>query len=102
MEEKHTIQRNKRYTSKSESFVTGLRLNLPIFQSSNLPIFQFYIFEPVKKVIAIVFLLLLCTQYIFKLGIITYFEANREYIAEVLCVNKAEPITMCYGQCFLD
>ena len=76
--------------------------NFTILQFYNLPIFQFYIFGPVKKVIAIVFILLLSAQYIFKLGIITYFEANREYIAEVLCVNKAEPITMCYGQCFLD
>jgi hypothetical protein len=56
----------------------------------------------VKRTIAIIFILLLSAQYIFKLGIITYFEANREYIAEVLCVNKAKPITMCYGQCFLD
>lgn len=27
---------------------------------------------------------------------------NREYIAEVLCINKEKPITMCYGQCFLE
>jgi hypothetical protein len=73
-----------------------------ILQSSNLSIFQFCIFEPVKKVIAIVFILLLSAQYVFKLGIITYFETNREYIAEVLCVNKTKPITMCYGQCFLN
>jgi hypothetical protein len=41
-------------------------------------------------------------QCFFKLGVITYFHMNREYIAEVLCINKEEPITMCYGQCFLD
>jgi hypothetical protein len=27
---------------------------------------------------------------------------NRQYIADVLCINKEEPITMCYGQCFLE
>lgn len=56
----------------------------------------------VKKVLAIAFIFLLSAQCVFKLTIISYFEANRDYIAEVLCVNKAKPITMCYGQCFLD
>lgn len=41
-------------------------------------------------------------QCVFKLSIITYFEANRDYIAEVLCINKEKKITTCYGQCFLD
>jgi hypothetical protein len=27
---------------------------------------------------------------------------NRDYIAEVLCINKEKPIAMCYGQCFLE
>lgn len=41
-------------------------------------------------------------QCFYKLGVITYFQLNRDYIAEVLCINKEKPITMCYGQCFLD
>jgi hypothetical protein len=60
------------------------------------------IFEVVKRILAIALIFLLSSQCIFKLGIITYFEANRDYIAEVLCINKEKPITMCYGQCFLD
>jgi hypothetical protein len=56
----------------------------------------------VKRVIAIIFILLLSAQCIFKLSIITYFQANRDYIAEVLCINKEKAITTCYGQCFLD
>lgn len=40
-------------------------------------------------------------QCLFKLGIVTYFELNRDYIAEVLCINKNKPIAMCYGRCFL-
>jgi len=60
------------------------------------------IFHGVKRFLAIAFIFLLSAQCIFKLGIITYFEANRDYIAEVLCVNKKKPMTMCYGQCFLD
>ena len=41
-------------------------------------------------------------QCLYKLGVITYFQLHREYIAEVLCINKEEPIAMCYGQCFLQ
>ena len=55
-----------------------------------------------KSLVAIGFIFLISAQCIFKLSIITYFEANREYIAEVLCVNKEKPITVCHGQCFLD
>ena len=55
-----------------------------------------------KRLAAIAFILLLSAQCIFKLTIITYFQANRDYIAEVLCVNKEKPMTMCMGQCFLD
>ena len=32
---------------------------------------------------------------------ITYFQVNRQYIAEVLCINKKDPIPVCNGQCFL-
>lgn len=55
-----------------------------------------------KRILAITFILLLSAQTIFKIGIITFFQTNRDYIATVLCINKEKPITMCYGQCFLD
>ena len=29
------------------------------------------------------------------------FNLRREYIAEVLCINKEEPITVCGGNCYL-
>jgi len=29
------------------------------------------------------------------------FELRRDYIAEVLCIKKEEPITVCGGHCFL-
>ena len=60
------------------------------------------IFAAVKGFLAISFIFLLSAQCIFKLGIITYFDANRDYIAQVLCINKEKPITMCHGQCFLN
>ncbi|WP_268125298.1 hypothetical protein [Roseivirga pacifica] len=30
------------------------------------------------------------------------FEVRRDYIAEVLCINRDEPITVCGGTCYLD
>lgn len=36
-----------------------------------------------------------------KVGIMINFEINRDFIAEVLCINKEQPITMCEGQCYL-
>lgn len=40
-------------------------------------------------------------QCFYKLGVLTYFQINRDYIAEVLCINKDEPEMACHGQCFL-
>lgn len=55
----------------------------------------------VKKVISIGLIFLLAVQCFYKLGVLAYYELNRDYIAAVLCVNKDNPITMCYGKCFL-
>jgi hypothetical protein len=30
------------------------------------------------------------------------FEVNRERLAELFCVNKDKPMTMCYGSCYLN
>ena len=54
-----------------------------------------------KKIIAIGLIFIMSVQCFFQLGVITYFQLNRDYIAEVLCINREKPITMCYGQCFL-
>jgi hypothetical protein len=40
-------------------------------------------------------------QSFYKLGVITYYQLNREFIGKALCINKAKPETMCHGQCFL-
>jgi hypothetical protein len=40
-------------------------------------------------------------QLCYQVGVIGYFHLNRAYVAEVLCVNKEEPISTCHGQCFL-
>jgi hypothetical protein len=55
----------------------------------------------VKQVTAICLVLLMSLQCFYKLGVIAYFNFNREYIAEVLCLNKEKPMQSCHGQCFL-
>ncbi|RED98431.1 hypothetical protein [Marinoscillum furvescens] len=30
------------------------------------------------------------------------FELRRDYLAEVLCINRDQPITVCRAQCYLD
>lgn len=67
----------------------------------NKSLFWIYLL-PVKNIISITLILLMSMQSFYKLGVITYFQLNREFIAEVLCINKEEPITTCYGQCFLN
>lgn len=39
---------------------------------------------------------------IYKAGFFTFYQLNKDYIAENYCVNKDRPITMCYGSCFLE
>jgi hypothetical protein len=56
----------------------------------------------VKKVIAIGLILIMSAQCLYKLGLMTYFQLNQDYIAEVFCINKEKPIPMCYGKCFLE
>jgi hypothetical protein len=55
-----------------------------------------------KKATAIFFLTILFLPAIYKVGFFTYFQLNRDFIAENYCVNKERPITLCYGQCFLN
>jgi hypothetical protein len=55
----------------------------------------------VKKVVSLGLILLLSLQCFYKLGMISYFQLNRDYIAEVLCINKEKPLSKCHGQCFL-
>ncbi|HTJ49158.1 MAG TPA: hypothetical protein VL443_06855 [Cyclobacteriaceae bacterium] len=54
-----------------------------------------------KKAISIGLILVLSAQCLYQLGIVTYFQLNRDYVAQVLCINKAKPMTMCYGNCFV-
>lgn len=54
-----------------------------------------------KRLFSIAMIFVLMTGTISRLGIWINFKINQDFIAEVLCINKEEPITMCYGSCYL-
>lgn len=37
-----------------------------------------------------------------KIGILIGFKINQDFIAEVLCINREKPMTMCNGKCYLS
>ncbi|HEY9560417.1 MAG TPA: hypothetical protein VIR29_06475 [Anseongella sp.] len=55
----------------------------------------------VKKSVAIVLLAVLCFQCLGSLGVLAWYQANRSYIASVLCINRDKPEMHCDGQCVL-
>ena len=55
-----------------------------------------------KKKLSIFFLVILSLPAVYKVGFFTFYQLNRDYIAENYCVNRERPITMCYGSCFLE
>lgn len=54
-----------------------------------------------RKAVSILLILAMSMQSLYQLGLVTWFEVNRDYIAEVLCVNKKKPEMHCNGQCYL-
>lgn len=52
--------------------------------------------------VTIYFLLLVLNLPLFsRMGVVVYFQANKAYIAKVLCVNKNRPSLHCDGKCYL-
>lgn len=43
----------------------------------------------------------LCFHSLMKLGIVAWYEINKDYVADVLCVNKDKPEMECNGKCYL-
>jgi hypothetical protein len=54
-----------------------------------------------RKAVSILLILAMSMQSLYQLGLVTWFEVNREYVAAVLCVNKKKPQMHCKGQCYL-
>lgn len=47
-------------------------------------------------------MLSLSFQSLMKLGITTWYELNKNYVADVLCINKDKPELHCNGKCYLN
>lgn len=54
-----------------------------------------------RRLIAILLLLSLSYQSFVKLGIVIWYECNRDYVAKNLCENRNRPEMKCYGKCYL-
>ena len=55
-----------------------------------------------KKVFVIVLVSLILLQCGIKSMYVAYYNINKEYIASVLCINKAKPASTCNGKCYLS
>ena len=51
---------------------------------------------------AFIFLIFFALQTFYSAGFTVYFYANRAYITDKLCVNKAMPEMKCGGKCYLS
>lgn len=54
-----------------------------------------------KQLLVISFSVMVLLQHGVRLWVIAEFEANRDFISEMICVNKAVPETSCHGSCYL-
>jgi hypothetical protein len=56
----------------------------------------------VKRFILIGIVLIILIQTSIKSAIVVYYFANKEYITNVFCENKAKPQMACNGKCYLS
>jgi hypothetical protein len=60
------------------------------------------IFATVKKVFAIILVIIFSFQLFYTTGFTIWFFANRTSIAKEYCINKDRPELKCDGKCFLN
>lgn len=53
------------------------------------------------KIISLILILTLSFQCLVKLGLITFYSFNKDFIIKELCENKDKPKMKCEGKCFL-
>ncbi|RYE23398.1 MAG: hypothetical protein EOP51_10655 [Sphingobacteriales bacterium] len=53
------------------------------------------------RILAITLMLCFCYQLVARLGVWAWYEANKQYVATVLCENKDKPAMKCCGKCYL-
>lgn len=54
-----------------------------------------------KYLVAIALLVSISYQFIAKMGVMAWYEINKDYIAAELCENKDKPELQCAGKCYL-
>ncbi len=54
-----------------------------------------------KQILAILLLVSVSYQFVAKMGVIVWYEANIDYVATELCKNKDKPELQCNGKCYL-
>lgn len=54
-----------------------------------------------KQLSAVILIITLSSQFLYKTGLVGYYSINKEYIATILCINKAKPEMHCDGKCYL-
>lgn len=54
-----------------------------------------------KKILAILLLVCVSYQYVAKIGVIAWYQANKDYVAQELCENKDKSDLGCEGKCYL-
>ncbi len=55
-----------------------------------------------RTLVSIIVLISLIYQCTVQLGVFAWFNLNRDYIANELCVNKSKPQSKCNGRCQLS
>lgn len=53
------------------------------------------------RAIAILLMISLGFQSLVKLGIVTWYQVNKDYVAKNLCENRDKPQLKCCGKCYL-
>ena len=53
-----------------------------------------------KKLLLLTLALVFVLQHLLVIVLFASFEANRDYISQVLCINRADVDSNCDGQCF--
>lgn len=54
-----------------------------------------------QKLLVILIFLSLGFHSLMKVGMIAWYEVNKDYVTEVLCINKDKPQLQCKGKCYL-
>lgn len=62
---------------------------------------KLFSFERMKKGFVILLVLFMLLQSSVKSLYVAYYNINQDYIASVLCINKAKPASTCNGKCYL-